>query len=173
MVAVYLDIGSNIDRELNIQSCVDELQNKFPDIVFSKAYESEAFGFTGDAFINLSAGFETDLSYLELQQFFKYIENQHARKKTKTKFISRTLDIDILLYGGEILHPDYDVPRAEILKFPFVLFPLAEIAADVVHPEQKKTIATLANESKLDKNSITELPDFPKLNIQSSLIEKN
>ncbi len=106
MVAVYLDIGSNIDREANIQSCVDELQNKFPDIVFSKAYESEAFGFRGDAFINMSAGFETDLSYPELNVFLKGIENQHARKRSKTKFISRTLDVDVLLYGDSILHPD-------------------------------------------------------------------
>jgi len=166
MVAVYLDIGSNIDREANIQSCVDELLNKFPDVVFSKAYESEAFGFKGDAFINVSACFETDLNYLELKAFLKGIENQHARKRSKTKFISRTLDVDVLLYGDEILHPDNDVPRAEILKFPFVLFPLAEIAADVMHPQQKKTIAELANESELDKNTITEIPDFPTLKIQ-------
>ena len=166
MVAVYLDIGSNIDREANIQSCVDELRNKFPNMVFSKAYESEAFGFTGDAFINVSASFETDLSYPELKALLKGIENQHARKRSNTKFISRTLDVDVLLYGDSILHPDNDVPRAEILKFPFVLFPLAEIAADVMHPEQKKTIAELAKESELDKNTLTEIPDFPNLNNQ-------
>ena len=166
MVAVYLDIGSNIDREKNIQSCVDELQNKFPDIVFSKSYESEAFGFEGDAFINISAGFETDMEYPELKAFLKSIENQHSRKRSNTKFISRTLDVDVLLYGDEILHPKSDVPRAEILKFPFVLFPLVEIAADVMHPEQKKTIAELANESELDKNSLTEILDFPKLKNQ-------
>ncbi len=163
MVAVYLDIGSNIDREANIQSCVEVLRYKFPDIVFSKAYESEAFGFTGDAFINMSAGFETDLSYSELKAFLKGIENQHARKRSNTKYISRTLDVDVLLYGDSILHPDNDVPRAEILKFPFVLFPLAEIAADVMHPEEKQTIAVLANESELDKNTITEISDFPVL----------
>ncbi|MEB8433433.1 2-amino-4-hydroxy-6-hydroxymethyldihydropteridine diphosphokinase [Cocleimonas sp. KMM 6892] len=166
MVAVYIDIGSNIDREKNIQSCVDELQRKFPDMVFSKAYESASFGFKGDAFINISAGFETDLSYADLKDFLKSIENQHARKRSKTKFISRTLDVDVLLYGDEILRPDNDVPRAEILKFPFVLFPLAEIAAETIHPEQKKTIAQLAKESDLDKNSLTEVPDFPKLKIQ-------
>ena len=163
MVAVYLDIGSNIEREVNIQSCVDQLCEKFTDIEFSKAYESEAFGFSGDAFINLSAGFETELSYEELKTLLKNIENQHARKRSKTKFISRTLDVDVLLYGDSILHPENDIPRAEILKFPFVLFPLAEIAADVIHPQQKKTIAELANESELDKNTLIQIHGFPEL----------
>lgn len=163
MVAVYIDIGSNIDREVNIQSCVDVLQKTFPNIVFSKAYESESFGFKGDTFINMSAGFETGLSYPELKAVLKGIENQHARKRSNTKYISRTLDVDVLLFGNEILHPESDVPRAEILKFPFVLFPLAEIAANVIHPQQNKTIAELANDSELDKNSITEILDFPTL----------
>lgn len=163
MVAVYLDIGSNIDREANIQSCIDQLLKDFPDITFSKAYESESFGFKGDPFINISAGFKTDLSYSELKKYLQNLENKHARKRSNTKFIARTLDADVLLYGDSVLQPESDVPRAEILKFPFVLFPLAEIAADVIHPQQKKTIAELAKESELDKNTLTEIHGFPVL----------
>jgi len=165
MVAVYLDIGSNINRRENIQSCVNQLLHDFPDIRFSKAYESEALGFDGDSFYNISAGLETELSYPELKAYLKNIENQHARKRDKTKFISRTLDVDILLYGDAILHPEFDVPRKEILKFPFVLFPLAEIAPDFIHPQEQKTIAELANLSKLDKNTLSEVNDFPNLKV--------
>lgn len=163
MVKVFLDIGSNIDREKNIQSCVDQLLIDFPDIQFSKAYESEAMGFDGDAFINLSACIETQKSFKELKTYLKSIEDKHARKRHKTKFISRTLDVDILLYGDENLQPEYDVPRKEILKFPFVLYPLTEIAADVVHPIENITISELANQSQLDKNTITEVVGFPDL----------
>ncbi len=163
MTAVYLDIGSNINRRENIQSCVDQLSQDFPDIRFSKAYESDAVGFDGDAFINLSACLETDLSYSKLKSYLKKLENRHSRKRNKTKFISRTLDVDILLFGDLILQPEHDVPREEILKFPFVLFPLAEIAADVIHPQHKMSISELVNSTDLDENTLTQILDFPKL----------
>lgn len=160
---VYLDIGSNIDREKNIQSCVDELQIDFPDIVFSKAYESEAEGFDGDPFINLSAKLHTELSFDELNAYLKNIENKHARKRDNDKFISRTLDVDILLFGDQVLQPEKDLPRAEILKFPFVLFPLSEIAGDFLHPVEKITISEIVKKSNLDKNTLTEVKNFPTL----------
>ncbi|MCF6188871.1 MAG: 2-amino-4-hydroxy-6-hydroxymethyldihydropteridine diphosphokinase [Cocleimonas sp.] len=162
MATVFLDIGSNIDREENIQSCVDQLRVDFKDIVFSKAYESESFGFEGDPFINLSAKLETDLSFEALNIYLKTIENKHSRKRNNKKFIARTLDVDILLYDDLILQPEKDLPRAEILKFPFVLFPLAEIASDVIHPLEKITINEIVNATKLDKNSIKEVKSFPK-----------
>ncbi len=160
---VFLDIGSNIEREKNIQSCVDELRMAFPDISFSKAYESDALGFDGDPFINLSAALQTRLSYDELKHYLKELEDRHARKRNNDKFIARTLDVDILLFGDLVLQPDIDLPRAEILKFPFVLYPLAEIAADVIHPVENKTIGDLAKESDLDKHTIKEVKGFPVL----------
>lgn len=163
MIIVYLDIGSNINRHKNIQSCVDQLQIDFPDIIFSKAYESPAFGFDGNPFINLSAGFETDLEYDDLKSYLKKLEDKHARKRDNKKFISRTLDVDILLFGDLILQPEIDVPRAEILKFPFVLFPLSEIASKVIHPQEKKTILEIAKQSKLDRSTLTEVEDFPQV----------
>jgi len=163
MVTAYLDIGSNIDREANIQSCVDQLRADFKGIVFSKAYESEAFGFEGDPFINLSARIETELGFDELNAYLKSLESKHARKRDIKKFIARTLDVDILLYGDLILQPKKDLPRKEILKFPFVLFPLAEIAGDTIHPLEKISIDEIVKKSVLDKNSITEVVGFPKL----------
>jgi len=162
MATVFLDIGSNIDREENIQSCVDQLRVDFKGIAFSKAYESEAFGFEGDPFINLSAKLETNLSFEALNIYLKTLENKHARKRNNKKFIARTLDVDILLYDDLILQPEKDVPRAEILKFPFVLFPLAEIAGDVIHPLEKITINEIVSATKLDKTSITEVKNFPQ-----------
>ncbi len=162
MENVYLDIGSNIDREENIQSCVDQLRADFKSIEFSKAYESEAFGFEGDPFINLSAKLKTELSFDDLNAYLKKLENKHARKRDDKKFIARTLDVDILLYGDLILQPEKDLPRAEILKFPFVLFPLAEIAGDIIHPIEKISINDIVKASTLDKSTIIEVQGFPK-----------
>jgi 2-amino-4-hydroxy-6-hydroxymethyldihydropteridine diphosphokinase len=160
---VCLDIGSNINRKKNIQACVDQLLLDFPSIVFSKAYESEAFGFDGDPFINLSAQLETELSFEELNSYLKKLEDKQARQRNTKKFIARTLDVDILLFGSLNLQPDKDLPRAEILKFPFVLFPLAEIAADFVHPIEKITMSDIVKDSPLDRTSLVEIKNFPKI----------
>ena len=161
-VKVFIDIGSNINREENIQSCVNQLRADFPGIVFSKAYESESLGFEGDPFINITAGFETDLSYPDIKFYLKNIENKHARERSRdNKFISRTLDVDVVLYGNQVLQPEYDVPRSEILKYPFVLFPLAEIAPDVIHPQQKIAISELVKATELKNDMLTEVKDFP------------
>jgi len=160
MTQVFVDIGSNIDRVQNICACVEQLRLDFPDVKFSKPYESASEGFEGDDFINMSAVFNTDMEYAELLAYLKALEAKQKRTRDGFKFASRTLDVDILLFGDEVLKPDKDVPRAEIVKYPFVLYPLAEIAADVVHPELKQTIGEIAEASELDRNKIwlAELP---------------
>ena len=163
LTKVCLDIGSNINRKKNIQACVDQLLLDFPNIVFSKAYESEAFGFDGDPFINLSAQLETELSFEDLNSYLKNLEDKQSRQRNTKKFIARTLDVDILLFGNLNLQPGKDLPRAEILKFPFVLFPLAEIAADFVHPIEKIAISDIVKHSPLDRASLIEVKNFPKI----------
>ena len=155
MTAVYVDIGSNVNPAENVAACAVALRAAYPGIRFSKPYSSKAEGFDGDDFINMSAGFETPLSYQEVRSFLRKIEADQCRvRREGKKFSSRSLDVDILLFGDEILKPDYDVLRAEILKFPFVLFPLAEIAAEVIHPELNITIAEIAAASQLDRGNI-------------------
>ena len=154
MAKVYLNIGSNIDRDYNIHSCMQQLQQDYPDIIFSTIYETEAFGFEGDAFYNLAAVLDTQLSVDDFEKYLKAIENQHARQRDNVKFSSRTLDIDLLLYNDLILQPERDIPRKEILKYPFVLFPLEEIARELIHPELGITIAEISAKSKLDRSQL-------------------
>lgn len=154
MAQVYLSIGSNIDREHNIRSCLRHLEKAFGEIILSTLYETEAVGFDGDHFINLATGFTSNLSPKEIDLQLKEIENKHLRTREGSKFSARTLDIDLLLYDQLILHPDMDIPRNEITKYAFVLFPLAEIAADFIHPEYQQSIAELAKQSSLNATSL-------------------
>jgi len=144
MASVFVSIGSNIDKEKNIKACLQELAIHFTELVLSPIYESEAVGFSGDNFFNLVAKFNTDLSVGELNTALKAIEDNHGRERTGPKFSGRTLDIDILTYDDLVGEIDgVNLPRDEITKNAFVLLPMKDIAADVLHPELKVSYGRL------------------------------
>ena len=144
MPKVYVSIGSNVDRKKNICSCLDELSDVFGELKVSTIYENKAVGFDGENFYNLVVMFDTQLDVRELTPIFREIESRHGRIRGGEKFSSRTLDVDLLLYGDLILKADnLDVPRDEIIRYAFVLRPLSEIAPDFIHPELGKTISEL------------------------------
>lgn len=135
MALVYLSIGSNIEREVHINNCLQALRDEFGEVVCSIVYESEAVGFTGENFYNLVVAIVTDSPVGELSRILREIENANGRNRQSPKFSARTLDIDILTYDNLVGDIDgVQLPRAEILHNAFVLQPLAEIAPDQVHP---------------------------------------
>lgn len=144
MARVYVSIGSNIDKEDNIPSSVGALQERFGYLDISNVYETKAIGFEGDDFHNLVVGFDTDYSPKEVSLILKQIEADHGRTRGKEKFESRTLDLDQLLYGDLVMQMDgVNLPHPDIFLYNFVLKPLAELAGDVLHPEEEQTIDVL------------------------------
>lgn len=152
MPEVFLSIGSNIDRQKNIQACLKALQEAFGVIMLSTIYESEAVGFTGDNFYNMVVKINTDKSVGALLSKLHMIENVNGRVRGGERFSARTLDIDILTYADICGVIDgVQLPRDEILVNAFVLLPLAEIAPTTLHPCVKKTYQLLWDE--FDKGS--------------------
>lgn len=144
MPEVFLSLGSNIDRERHIPSALAELGRRFGPLAVSSIYETAAVGFEGPSFHNLVVGFETALSLPEISPILTEIEEMHGRTRQCKKFSSRTLDIDLLLYGDAVLEEGkLKLPRDEILRYAFVLEPLAEIAPDHRHPVNKQSYAEL------------------------------
>ena len=147
MPEVFIGVGSNIDRENNIRSGLAAMATEFGELELSPVYCSEAVGFRGDSFLNLVARFTTELSVAVLSQRLRAIEKQHGRRDDVSKFSSRTLDLDILLYGDANGAIDGVVlPREEVVYNAFVLRPLADLAPDLKHPRLGKTFAVLWGE---------------------------
>src|SRR6187402_643424 len=140
MTSVYLSLGSNLDRHRHILAGLDALETLFGALVISSVYESKSVGFNGSNFFNLVVGVQTELALADLSEALKRIEDNNGRVRSGPKFSPRTLDIDILTYGDFVgIDVGIELPRAEISKNAFVLLPLAQIAAEVLHPQLQKT----------------------------------
>ena len=151
MAWVYISLGSNIDREALTRSGVSALRKQYGDLLLSSVYESEAVGFDGESFYNMVIALKTQDDVRTVSQTLRRIEDEHGRDRSGPRFSSRTLDLDLLLYDDLIINEKkLQIPRDEILQRAFVLWPMAEIAADLVHPLVKKTYGELWAE--FDKN---------------------
>lgn len=144
MARVYISLGSNIDREVLTRAGVASLRQHFGDVVLSSVYKSEAVGFEGEDFYNMVIALQTDIDVHQVAQVLRQIEDEHGRDRSGPRFSSRTLDLDLLLYDDLVIHEEkLQIPRDEILERAFVLWPLAEVAPDLLHPLAKQTYAEL------------------------------
>lgn len=144
MAQVLLSLGSNIDRERYITKGLDALAELFGDLGLSSVYESESVGFNGSPFYNMVVAIQTELSVAELSRKLKQIEDENGRQRNGPRFCSRTLDIDILTYDDQVGEVDgVSLPRDEVDKNAFVLWPLAELMPDHYHPVRNLTYAGL------------------------------
>lgn len=144
VVAVFVSIGSNIERERWVREGVRLLGERFGPLRLSSVYESPAVGFSGAPFYNLVAGFGTTVPMPEVVTALRRIEDRCERDRDAPRYSSRTLDVDLLLYGDLVTSEGpVEVPRPEITRRAYVLGPLAEIAGELRHPVEGDTFATL------------------------------
>lgn len=147
---VYLGLGSNVEREQHLCAGLDALAGFLQDMRCSAVFESQAVGIKSGPFFNLVVTGLTDLPLMELDRRLKFIEADNGRYAPERKGLP--LDIDVLMYND--LHGSFDglvLPRAEILKNAFVLWPLSLIAPQLVHSGVGKTMAQLWAEAHIDQ----------------------
>lgn len=152
MAIVYLSLGSNKgDRVGYIQQATSLLAelNDTKIIRTSSFYETEPWLEKKiNWFVNAVLEIKTSLSPQELLNECLRIEKQLGRDRAKEeKYGDRTIDIDILFFGKEIIkEEDLQIPHKFIHKRAFVLVPLLEINSELIHPEFNKSMDELYEE---------------------------
>ena len=145
MVVAYLGLGSNLgDRRANLQAALRLLRRTGLVRRVSSLYETLAVGPEQPMFYNAACEFVTDLRPRELLRFVQEVQREMGRPDDDERWGPRLIDIDILLYGEQVVEEEgLVIPHSEMPKRAFVLVPLAEIAPDVRHPGGE-TIVSLA-----------------------------
>ena len=149
MKGTHILLGSNMGKRLELlEQAYGEIQKLGINIVCkSPIYESEAWGVLNqNLFLNQVLEITTNYLPLQLLDQLLLIETVLGRKR-KAKWGARLIDIDILFYNDEsFVSPKLTLPHPEIANRRFTLLPLCDLCPNEIHPINKKSIKTIANE---------------------------
>lgn len=132
---VFVALGANLgDRLATLRSARTALERHGRIVACSSVWETEAVGPPPD-YYNAVVELETNLEPHRLLDAMQAIEIAHGRVRMPARDAPRTLDLDLLLWGRQVIQTArLEVPHPKMHERSFVLEPLAEIAAAVVHP---------------------------------------
>lgn len=134
----YLNLGSNIQPEVNLVRAVGLLHEYGEVLKVSNAWESESVGAEGPNYLNACVLFRTEFMQVELKErVIRPIEARLGRVRNENKYAPRTIDIDIVLFDGEPYNNRF-------WRFAFVIVPLAEIHPDYQNPINQENIVETA-----------------------------
>lgn len=147
MVTVYLALGSNLgDRAALLDAAVSALAGRgiLRDPLLSPVYETEAVSVEPQPpYLNAVVRGQTDLEPALLLGGCLEVEAELGRVRPANRAKApRTMDIDLLLYGDRVIESvALEVPHPAMLGRPFVLIPLADVAAPgLVHPVTRRAL---------------------------------
>ena len=145
----YLGLGSNLgNRRRNLITAAALLAERAGDVLaLSSFYETEPWGFVSEnKFLNAALALETSLSPFDLLRLTQTIEREMGRaaKSAQGIYHDRLIDIDLLLYGDEVVRSaELEIPHPHLHERRFVLEPLREIVPFLRHPLLGKNIEEL------------------------------
>lgn len=167
---VAIGLGSNLgDRAERLAEGVRGLAALLRDLTCSGVYETEPRDMAaGGDFLNMCCTGRTRLAPRALLDALMELERASGRRRDGSEGAgpaSRTLDLDLLLYGDRVIEePGLEVPHPRLAGRAFVLVPLAEIAPDWTHPLAGSSIREMA--ARTDRGGVEKyggpVPDLPR-----------
>jgi 2-amino-4-hydroxy-6-hydroxymethyldihydropteridine diphosphokinase len=135
MARAYIGIGANLgDREATMRRALELLAGEGVEVVAVSTFrETDPVGYVDQPrFLNAAAALETELSARELLDRLLAVERKLGRTREGPRYGPRTIDLDLLLYGDEVVdEPGLRVPHPHLAERRFALEPLAELDAGV------------------------------------------
>lgn len=140
----YVSGGSNLDAESHLPQAARELRASYPGARFSRCYRNKSVGFDGPDFINFVVELPVVGQAFALREHLQRIEKLCGRPHVAPRWAPRTMDLDLLLFGNQVIDEHgLKVPRPDLTRWAFMLGPLAELAPDLVHPLLQQSIGEL------------------------------
>src|SRR5215471_16190305 len=147
MPRVFVSVGSNVDPETNVKRAIHLLQPELGVRAISTFYRTPALKRPADPpFVNGVIEVGDALGPLEAKKRLRQIEQTLGRERTADRFAPRTVDLDLIIYGDEVMSSgELTLPHPDIMERPFVAIPLLELAADLVLPDSRKPLRSLVS----------------------------
>ncbi len=138
MNTAYLLLGSNIQPVDNTCRAISQLRMMVSIVAASRTWQTRSIGSPGPDYINLAIKVLTELDRLALkEQVINRIERSLGRMRSEDKNAPRTIDIDILVFNGEITEP-------KLWDRPYEALPLADLLPDLLYPDGQINLHEIA-----------------------------
>ncbi|NSL62505.1 2-amino-4-hydroxy-6-hydroxymethyldihydropteridine diphosphokinase [Yersinia pestis] len=155
MIRVYIALGSNLAMPLQQVSAAREALAHLPRsrLVACRHLPHQAIRPTGSTrFLNAVVALDTSLPPEQLLDHTQAIERNQGRVRKEQRWGPRTLDLDIMLYGDQVIKTDrLTIPHYGLKAREFMLYPLADIAPDLIFPDGESLSECL---KRVDKNGL-------------------
>ena len=149
MTRVYIALGTNMNRKASLSHAVRRLGEVIMDAAYSRVYRSQPRNNArGPEFFNAVMSGDTGLQLMELRDFTKTVEAEMGRQNwispAGETFSLRCLDLDILTYGDTVSQTP-ELPRSDLIKYPFVIRPVLELCPDFMMPGRGRYLRDLVS----------------------------